>query len=94
MKFYSPEDEDVFFGWIDKISCIESCKGIGRELHVIVADRPITFNEYSNLNGLFKRYKLKNPGQLKALFCTEENQDWFESSGTNHTNVYPASDTE
>ncbi len=78
MKFYSPEDEELFFNWIDKVGCIESYKGIGKELHLIVVNRPITFNEYRNLNGLFKRYNLENPGQLKKMFCTEDNQDWFE----------------
>lgn len=77
LKFYSPEDEELFFSWIDKIACVESYAGIGKELHLVIAQSPITFNEYRNFNGLFKRYRLKNSGQLKELFCTEENKDWF-----------------
>lgn len=77
MKFYSQEDEELFFTWLDKIKCIKSYKGIGRELHVVVESAPFTFNDYKNLNGIFKRYKIKNPEQLKNLFRTEENKSWF-----------------
>ncbi len=77
LRFYSPEDEELFFNWLDKIECIDNYQGVGRELHVSFASRPITFNEYRNLNGLFKRYKFKNSEQLKTLFETEENKDWF-----------------
>lgn len=78
LKFYSPLDEELFFNWINKIDCIQSYKGIAKELHLIVSSRPITFEEYRNLNGLFTRYKLKNPNQLKRFFCTKENQSWFK----------------
>ena len=77
LKFYSLEDEELFFCWLNKISCIKSYKGIGKELHVVVSSKPITFNEYKNLNGIFKRYKLKSTEQLKDLFGTEDNKDWF-----------------
>lgn len=76
MKFYSPEDEELLFTWLDKIDCIKNYHGIGRELHVTIS-RPITFNEFRNFNGIFKRYKFKNPKQLKLLFETEDNKDWF-----------------
>ena len=78
MRFYSTEDEELFFSWIDKIACVESYAGIGKELHLVIKQCPITFNEYRNFNGLFKRYKLKNPEQLKKLFYTEENKNWFD----------------
>ncbi len=78
MKFYSSEDEELLFDWLDKIGCIESYKGVGKELHVVISSPSITFNEYRNFNGLFKRYRFKDPGQLKALFETEENKDWFD----------------
>jgi hypothetical protein len=77
LKFYAPEDEELFFSWLDKIACVESYAGVGQELHLVIAQRPITFNEYRNFNGLFKRYKLKNSEQLEKLFYTEETKDWF-----------------
>ncbi len=78
LKFYSPEDEELFFSWIDKIACVESYAGIAKELHLVIKQRPITFDEYRNFNGLFHRYELKNLNQLKQLFCTPENKDWFD----------------
>lgn len=78
LEFYSPEDEELFFAWLEKIACLKEYRGVGKELHVIVAQRLITFNELRNLIGLFSRYGLENPGQLKTLFATSENQDWFD----------------
>ena len=79
LKFYSPDDEDLFFEWINKINCIESYKGISTQLELIVSCQPISFNDFLNLNGLFKRYKLKNPEQLEKLFKNENNKDWFKN---------------
>lgn len=78
LKFYSNEDEELFFQWINKIDCIESYKGIGRELQVIVSPEPISFEDFRNLRGIFKRYNLENSQQLKELFLTDKNRDWFE----------------
>lgn len=78
LKFYSHEDEELFFQWINKIECIESYKGTGKELHLVISSIPISFNDFRNLRGIFKRYNLKNPQQLKELFLTEANKEWFE----------------
>lgn len=77
LRFYSHEDEELFFHWLEKIPTVKRVKGIGKELHVTLSKDPITFNEYRNFLGIFKRYKIKSPEQLKILFGTEENQDWF-----------------
>lgn len=74
IRFYSPEDEELFFNWLDKITCIKSYQGIGQELQVLMYPRTITFDEYRNLYGLFKRYRFKNPEQLKELFETDESK--------------------
>lgn len=78
LRFYSPEDEALFFQWIDGMRFIKSYKGIGRELHLNVSNRSIDFNDYRSIHGLFKRYKLKNIDQLKKVFGTKENEDWFD----------------
>lgn len=78
MEFYSTEDEDQFFNWINSIDCIIGYQKIDSKLHINVSSEPITAYNYKNLVGLFKRYKLENPEQLKELFYTEENKDWFE----------------
>lgn len=77
LTFFSPEDEDLFFAWIDKVGCVKSYKGIGRELHLEVEPSELTFNDLRNLRGLFSRYGLKNPGQLKELFLDDSNKRWF-----------------
>ena len=77
LTFFSPEDEDLFFAWIDKVSCVKSYQGIGRELHLVVIPSELTFNDLRNLRGLFSRYELKNPEQLKELFLNDDNKRWF-----------------
>ncbi len=67
LKFYTHDDEDLFFAWIKKVKCIESIKGIGKELYAIIDSKTISDNDLDNLVGLFKRYKLKNPDQLTLL---------------------------
>jgi hypothetical protein len=76
LRFYSKEDEDLFFNWLEMLPCIKDFKGMGRELHVNVT-KNITFNDYKNFRGMFKRYKFKNTDQIK-LFMNETNKDWFE----------------
>ena len=78
MKFFSNDDEELFFDWINKIKCIKSYKGIGSELHLEVVDRSMTFDEFRNLYGIFKRYNLDNPQQIKTIFGNTDNQDWFD----------------
>jgi hypothetical protein len=89
LKFYSNEDEDLFFEWIKKISCVKDFKGIGRELHVYLTSNQISFNDFKNFNGLFKRYKLKNSEQLK-VFMNDSNKDQFiRCKKSFSVNIYP-----
>lgn len=67
LRFYSHEEEDLFFEWLKRIPCVKKYQGIGRELHVTVSSTKISFNDQINLEGLFKRYRFKNPDQLKQL---------------------------
>jgi hypothetical protein len=67
MKFYTHDDEDLFFAWINKIKCVKEYKGISTELYLIINSEKITQTDFQNFLGLFKRYKLKNPTQLKIF---------------------------
>jgi hypothetical protein len=78
LRFFSQDDEDLFFKWINLISCIQSYKGIGRELHLKVSSKDISNNDFINLRAIFKRYKLKNIEQLKELFLNNNNKHWFD----------------
>ncbi len=67
LKFYTQDDENIFFMWLGRIKSIESSKGIGRALYVTISSDSISYNDRENLDGLFERYKLKNPDQLKVF---------------------------
>ena len=78
LRFFSLDDEDLFFRWINKVKCVKSYKGIGKELHLVINNENISYKDFANLRGIFKRYKLKNIEQLKQLFMNEYNGDWFK----------------
>ena len=78
LSFYSHEDEDLFFEWINKVNCITGYKGIGTELHVYVSSKEIPFNDFKNLNGLFERYRLENPSQLKVFIDKTDKKPFTE----------------
>lgn len=77
LKFYTAEDEDLFFEWIKKIKCIQEYKGVGKELHLSIQSTKLSFHDVASLRGLFKRYKIKNIDQLN-VFINEENKCLFE----------------
>lgn len=76
LRFYSPNDEELLFAWINKIPSIINIKGIGRELHLHFASNVIANSELRDLIGIFKRYKF-DEDQLR-VFMNESNKDWFE----------------
>lgn len=77
LKFYAQNDENAFFEWLKKFSCIDKIKGIGKELHLYVSTNDIPFDELQDLYAIFKRYKLENIEQLQ-IFKNEKNKEWFE----------------
>lgn len=77
LQYYTQNDEDLFFAWLGKIKCIESFKGIGEELHVQVKSKRISDNDLLDLIGIFHRYKLRNPEELK-IFMNDKNKDYFQ----------------
>ena len=70
--FYSQVDENMFFEWINNISCIEKLEGAGDELYLILANRELSYEDMKNLIALLYRYKIKMD-QLQP-FITENNQ--------------------
>ena len=63
----------MFFYWISKITCIESFKGIGDELHLYVNAQQISLENFLSLHGLVRRYKI-NEEQLAPLKKIVEDQ--------------------
>lgn len=74
VSFYSFKDEDAFFEWVKRISCIEKFEGAGDELYLDIVDRKVTDDELRELIALFYRYKI----DMKQLqrFVNEDNKEW------------------
>lgn len=77
LRFYTHIDEDFLFEWFKRIKSIDSCKGIGRELHLYFSVNTIPDDDLVELMGIFARYKFKNKKQLE-IFMNESNKQWFE----------------
>lgn len=58
LRFYTTNDEDLFFNWLKKIKCIEDYKGVGNALHVLIKSKKIEDSELLELFGIFDRYNL------------------------------------
>lgn len=76
LTYYTQVDEELCFAWINKIPCIKSIKGVGRNLELFIETDSISKQDLCNLIGLFDRYKFNNPEQLE-VFKNEDNQSWF-----------------
>ncbi len=75
LRFYSQNDEDLMFGWLDKIKSVKDYKGFGRKLHVYVDSNNIPKHDLIDLMGLFDRYKFDSK-QL-TVFKNETNEKMF-----------------
>lgn len=75
VKFYSNQDEDAFFSWIEKINCISSISAAKNELYLDLIDGDLSFEDIHELIGLFARYKI----DMKQLagYKTEKNYEAF-----------------
>jgi hypothetical protein len=67
LRFFTKDDEEIFFLWLKKIKCIEKIQGIKKELYITISSSTIEDNDLENLQGLFERYKIKNPSQLQVF---------------------------
>lgn len=76
LSFYTENDEEAFFSWLEKISCIEKYEGIGNELHLYVTSKNISIMELRDLIGIFDRYDFA--GSQLIMFKTDKNKYLFE----------------
>ncbi len=58
VRFYSPEDETAFFGWLERITCISRVEGAGDEILLCVPRTRVSASSLRELIALFARYKL------------------------------------
>jgi len=75
VTFYSQEDEESFFYWINNINCIRKFDGEGDTIILHIKTRNISNVCLRELLALFHRYKI----DMKQLsqFHNDSNRDWF-----------------
>lgn len=72
--FFSYNDEENFFKWINSIECIHQVKGIARELHLDVDTSSASDLDIREFVSVFKRYNI--PLGNLAIFATDK-REWF-----------------
>ena len=77
VRFYSQGDEAAFFGWLDKVPCVERYEGRGLTLYISVNSAAVDEDGLRELLALFRRYGV-DMRQL-AAFDRSEFADWFRS---------------
>jgi|GEM_PF-2254488 len=70
--FCSDFDEDAFFEWLKKISCISRIEGFGEELYINVDRSKFTEMDLREMLALFYRYDV-DMKQLE-IFLSDENK--------------------
>lgn len=74
--YYGLEDEEFFFEWIKKISCIERIEGEGSYLYLHLKSATIPQEDLFELYCFFRRYKV-DVKQLRP-FLTPESKKFFK----------------
>ena len=75
VPYYSAGDEEAFFEWLDKIDCVEGCKGRGDVLLISVNRAELDEEGLRELLALFRRYGV-DLRQLRA-FDSDGFAAWF-----------------
>jgi len=74
--FYTRNDEELLFNWIDKVCSVTEVNGVGEVLYLSFSSSTIPNNELLDLMGIFDRYKFDQKQLL--VFMNETNKEWFE----------------
>lgn len=78
MEYLSRLDEDMFFEWLGKLSCVLSVEGVGDELQITVSTSRVEDACLRELIALFSRYQI-GLKQL-AVFQDDKRRKWFSDS--------------
>ena len=78
VKYYSMEDERVFFGWLKRLHCVEKIFGVGTELHIVIRVNKLPQQDILELIAIFRRYRIKI--EQLAQLRGPENEEWFEGN--------------
>ncbi|MEV6255828.1 hypothetical protein AB0L97_21495 [Nocardia sp. NPDC051911] len=66
VTYYSPEDEAAFFGWLDKIACVESYYGRVRTLYLTIDLEAVDEGGLCEIVALYRRYNI-DLSELRVL---------------------------
>jgi len=80
VTYFSQGDENVFFGWLKNIPCVDDVRGVGRDLRIEVAGQNVADSDLRELVALFARYEI-NSKQL-AAFESTANSHWFRDKNS------------
>jgi hypothetical protein len=76
--FFSVSDERLLFEWFERIGCVSSVSGRGRELVVQLKSTKISNRDLREFLALFRRYGLDM--QKLAQFENARNREWFANN--------------
>jgi hypothetical protein len=77
VRYYSEGDEAAFFGWLDKIPCVDHYTGSGETLYITVSCKQMSEVCLRELIALFFRYRV-DMKQL-SVFSSAANRAWFKN---------------
>jgi hypothetical protein len=77
IRYFSPGDENAFFGWLDRLPFVEKYSGQGCTLYIRVNAVALDAEGLRELIALFRRYGI-GLRQL-AQFDRDEYVDWFRN---------------
>jgi len=69
--YYGQRDEEMFFTWLNSITCLEDYIGYRNTLYVTLSSWTISRKDYLALRGLLKRY-----GQSRAQMYQLQVKEW------------------
>ena len=77
VRFFSQGDEEAFFSWLSKLTCVKRYEGRGLTLYISVDPEAVDEDGLRELLAMFRRYGV----ELKqlAVFDRDEFADWFRS---------------
>ena len=80
IDYLSSLDEETFFAWLERISCVVEKRGIADELHVYVDQTKLSESDLRELLALFYRYEI-DMKQLR-IFLNKDNKSWLDRKET------------
>lgn len=84
LTFYSAIDEESFFAWIPRISCIDAIESELNTLYLCITAPKIHTENLLDLRALFSRYASHDMTQLQR-FLLPENEHWLKED----TDIFP-----